>query len=75
MKLQSSIIPQLDERQRYTIAEACALLRQSRAKIYKDIRNGTIETLTDGRRRYVTGRSIVARSRPEGDGADRANAA
>jgi hypothetical protein len=68
-------IPVLDPQQRYSIYEACALLRQCRGKIYKDINAGRLEVFKDGRRTYVTGRSIVARSRPEGDGADHASAA
>lgn len=58
-------LPPLDERQRYTIDEASAYLRQSRSKTFNDIANGTLETFNDGRRRYVPGTAIAARSRPE----------
>lgn len=64
-------LPALDELQRYTIDEATAYLRQSRAKTYKDISAGRLESFTDGRRRYVPGRAIAARSRPAA-GADHA---
>lgn len=60
-------IPLLDPRQRYSIDEACALLRQSRAKLYIDIKNGRIETFRDGGRIYVSGRSILQRSLPPGE--------
>lgn len=55
-------LPPLDPLQRYTIPEAAAYLRQSRSKTYEDIASGRLETIKDGRRRYVTGRGIVARS-------------
>lgn len=56
-------LPPLDPRQRYTIDEATTYLRQSRAKTYKDIAAGNLDSFTDGRRRYVSGTAIVARSR------------
>lgn len=52
----------LDVHQRYTIDEAALYLRQSRAKTYSDIQSGRLESFTDGRRRYVPGRAIAARS-------------
>lgn len=57
------ILSPLDERQRYTVPEACAYLRQSRAKLYNDIAAGLISTIQDGARRYVPGTEIVRRSR------------
>jgi hypothetical protein len=57
-------LPPLDTLQRYTVDEASAYLRQSRAKTYNDIAAGALESFNDGRRRYVTGSSIAARSRP-----------
>jgi excisionase family DNA binding protein len=55
-------LPPLDLRQRYTINEACAYLRQSRTKTYKDIKDGKLEVIKDGKRTYVSGRAIAARS-------------
>jgi hypothetical protein len=46
---------------RYPTAEASALLRQSRAKTYLDIKAGTLLTIKDGRRRYVPGSEIARR--------------
>jgi hypothetical protein len=57
-------LPPLDSQQRYSISEASALLRQCRAKTYKDIAAGRIEAFKDGSRTYITGRSIIARSAP-----------
>lgn len=55
-------LPPLDMNQRYSIPEATAYLRQSRAKTYVDIRTGKLPVLKDGKRTYVTGRVIAARS-------------
>ena len=56
------ILPPLDPAQRYSIDEANAYLRQSRAKTYKDIAAGKLRTILDGKRRYVPGTEIAARS-------------
>lgn len=58
-----SSLPPLDLLQRYTINEASAYLRQSRAKTYMDISAGTLSIIKDGSRTYVSGRAIAARSR------------
>lgn len=55
-------LPPLDKLQRYTIDEASEYLRQSRAKTYQDIAAGRLDSFNDGRRRYVPGRAIAARS-------------
>lgn len=59
-----SHLPQqpLDINQRYTIDETTAYLRQSRAKTYIDIRDGKLPIIKDGKRTYVAGRVIAARS-------------
>jgi hypothetical protein len=62
--MKNQILPALDSSQRYSINEASALLRQCRAKTYKDIATDRLEVFKDGRRTYVTGRSILARSTP-----------
>ena len=52
----------IDPNQRYTIDESSALLRQSRVKTYADIKAGLLASIKDGKRRYVPGRAIIARS-------------
>lgn len=52
----------LDAQQRYTIPEASDLLRQSRAKTYKDITAGNIRVIKDGSRTYIPGSEIIRRS-------------
>lgn len=59
----SQNLPPLDPRQRYTIAEACLYLRQSRAHTYRQIRDGKLRVLKDGARTYVPGTVIAERSR------------
>ena len=56
-------MPPLDPNQRYTITEANAYLRQSRAKTYTDIRDGKIAVIKDGKRVYVPGSVIAERSK------------
>ena len=69
-------LPPLDLRQRYTIEEACAYLRCSRARLYQHIGAARLETVQDGRRTYITGRVIAEfteRNTPSGgvpDGAE-----
>jgi hypothetical protein len=52
----------LDERQRYTIPEAAAILRQSVAKSWRDLREGKLTPIRDGGRTYVSGASLITRS-------------
>ena len=52
----------IDPNQRYTIPETNALLRQSNAKTYIDIRQGRLRVLKDGARTYVLGAEIIRRS-------------
>lgn len=61
--LQTVALPPIDSNQRYSTDEAAAYLRISRAWLYKHIASGHIRTVMDGRRRYVPGSEIVARSR------------
>lgn len=56
-------LPPLDLNQRYTIDEACAYLRISRAYLYQQIKNGSLPTVEDGSRRFVHGQVIAERSR------------
>jgi Helix-turn-helix domain len=57
------ILPPLDIRQRYTIDETGAYLRQSRAKTYNDIAAGKLPVIKDGKRTYIPGSAIAERSR------------
>jgi hypothetical protein len=52
----------IDPCQRYELAEVHAALRQSHTKTFKDIREGRLATIRDGRRRYVLGAEILRRS-------------
>ena len=61
--MQQKTLPALDLNQRYTIEEACAYLRISRAQLYKKISEGSLSTIEDGRRRFVPGQVIAERSR------------
>ena len=56
-------LPPLDTLQRYSVPEASAYLRQSRAKTYQDIAAKTLTVIKDGRRTYIPGTAIAARSR------------
>jgi excisionase family DNA binding protein len=60
---QLASLPVLDEKQRYTVTETAAYLRISRARLYEHIASGEIRTLMDGRRRFIPGSEIAARSR------------
>lgn len=60
MSRQTTPLQPLDERQRYTVEEAIRYLRSSRASVYKDIKNGRLKTIRDGRRRtYIPGSEIA----------------
>jgi excisionase family DNA binding protein len=52
----------IDVQQRYAIPEVCALLRLSRAYVYKEIRAGRLHTIKDGRRSFCSGAEILRRS-------------
>jgi len=54
----------IDPNQRYSIPEANAILRQSRAKTYLDIGAGKLHVVKDGARRYIHGTELIRRSRP-----------
>jgi hypothetical protein len=53
----------IDPNQRYSLAETHAALGQSHVKTYQDIKRGTLQTIKDGRRRYVLGSELIRRSR------------
>ena len=59
----SIIVPSLiDSHQRYTIPEASAILRQSVAKTYTDIKAGNLRIIKDASRSYVPGVELIRRS-------------
>ena len=53
----------IDPNQRYSLAETHAALGQSHAKTFQDIKRGALQTIKDGRRRYVLGSELIRRSR------------
>ena len=61
--MKQELLPPLDAAQRYSVNEACAYLRVSRAYLYKLIRTGKLPTIPDGRRTFVPGSAIADRSR------------
>jgi excisionase family DNA binding protein len=52
----------LDLLQRYTVNESLEYLRIGRATFYKKVAAGQITLIKDGKRSYVSGRSIAAQS-------------
>lgn len=53
----------LDIAQAYTVPEGIAYLRTSRPTLYQMIRDGSIRTITRGRRRLIPGSEIARLSR------------
>lgn len=53
------VLPPLDQAQRYTVDEALAYLRMSRARLYEKIAAGDITVIKDGRRTYLPGSEIA----------------
>lgn len=56
------LLPPLDPAQRYTIEEAIAYLRSSRFSVYRDVKAGKLPIIKEGRRSYIPGSAIIARS-------------
>jgi excisionase family DNA binding protein len=63
---QTAPLPPLDPLQRHTVKETTAYLRTSAPTVYKLIKAGLLESFKEGRRTFITGRSIAARSLPPG---------
>lgn len=61
---QPKSLPSFDPQLRQTVSDAAQYLRTSRPTVYKLIKAGRLETIKEGRRTYITGRSIAARSLP-----------
>lgn len=53
------ILPPLDTQQRYTPEETAAYLRKSRRVVFDDIREGRLQSIKEGKRRYVPGTEIA----------------
>jgi hypothetical protein len=60
----AEILPAFDVNQRHTIKQTSGYLKNSVPTVYKLIAEGRLETFHEGRRRYVTGRSIARLSLP-----------
>ncbi len=58
--------PTLDALQRYTIPEAAALLRISRATLFKQLAAHEVASFCEGKRRFISGAEIIRRSAPPG---------
>lgn len=56
-------LPPLDANQRYSIRETQQYLRVSHMSVYARIRAGTLQTITEGRRRFVPGSELIRVSR------------
>jgi hypothetical protein len=52
----------IDEKQRYSFAEACAALRFGPAHGYKEIKAGRLKVFREGRRTYISGAELIRRS-------------
>lgn len=59
-------LPPLDLNRRYDAVVASAYLMQCLATTRKQIANGTLESFSEGRKRYISGRTIAARSQGPG---------
>lgn len=59
---QPNLPPRLDPLQRYSIPEANALLRQSNARTYQQIKAGELRIIKDAGRTYIPGSEIARRS-------------
>jgi hypothetical protein len=57
-----TVPPLIDSNQRYPIAESSAILRQSIAKTYTDIKRGDLRIIKDGARTYIPGSELIRRS-------------
>ncbi len=60
--MDKSSLPPLDVFQRYTITQTSWYLKQCESKTFADIKAGRIKTIKDGRRTYIPGSEIAARS-------------
>ena len=59
MPPKDSHLAPLDPLRRYTVEQAIQYLETSRYSIYKLINDGTLRTITQGKRRFVPGAEIA----------------
>ncbi len=59
MQTISKPLPLLDTRQRYSIDEGIAYLRESRSRMYQKIASGEVKVIKDGRRTYIPGTELI----------------
>jgi hypothetical protein len=62
MNASTITLPPIDPNRRYSIELAVAYLDQSRSKTYQQIKAGQLPSFKDGKRRYISGAVIIARS-------------
>ena len=53
---------------RYSVTECLAMLGVSRKTFYDRVRAGKYETITDGRRRFMTQEQLIAASKGDTNG-------
>jgi hypothetical protein len=58
----------IDPRQRYSLAETHAILRQSPAKTFDDIKRRKLKVFKVGSRTYASGAELIRVSAPPPDG-------
>jgi hypothetical protein len=61
--------PAFDPRLRFDIPNAVNLLGYSRAKLYQEIKSGSIRIIRDGRRVFIPGSEIARKSSLDDNGA------
>jgi hypothetical protein len=66
MSAPNNPLPALDTAQRYSVAEALAYLRTSRASLYKLIAAGNLRVIKEGKRTFCPGSEIAKLSRVQG---------
>ncbi len=62
MKVRPALQP-LDQAQRYSLEEAAAYLRVSKWTLHAFIREGRLQSIKEGRRRFIHGSEIARHSR------------
>jgi hypothetical protein len=55
-------LPPVDAGQRYTPEETAPYLRSSRWSVFKDLREGRLRAIREGRRVFIPGSEIIRRS-------------
>jgi hypothetical protein len=55
-------LPPVDAAQRYTPEESADYLRTSRWSVFKDLREGRLRAIREGRRTFIPGSEIIRRS-------------